>query len=233
MSDPAATPRRKPLTGPVLKGLLMLVSLAALGLAARALDLGHAMDEQWVDTVVRGNGALGWLLLTGAGSLIIALGLPRQLVAFLAGYAYGFLGGTAICTLAVAVGCALCFWYARFFGRGFVARRFGRRVCQVDEFLRRNPFHTTLVIRLLPVGSNLATNLVAGVSSVGAWPFLSATTLGSIPQTMVFALLGSGIQVGTGWRVALSVALFAVSTLLGVHLYRRNKAAAALSENGS
>ncbi len=227
------TNRRASLTRPVLKGLLMLVSLAALGLAARALDLGHAMDEQWVDTVIRGHGAVGWLLLAGAGSLIIALGLPRQLVAFLAGYAYGFLAGTAICTLSVAVGCALCFWYARFFGRGLVARRFGGRVRKVDEFLRRNPFSTTFIIRLLPVGSNLATNLVAGVSAVGATPFLAATTLGSIPQTMVFALLGSGIQVDTGWRVALSVILFAASSLLGVHLYRRNKAVAALSENGS
>lgn len=218
---------------PILKGLLMLVSLAALGLAARALDLAHAFDEQWVDTVVRGHGATGWLLLAGAGSLIIALGLPRQLVAFLAGYAYGFLGGTALGTLAVAVGCALCFWYARFFGRGFVSRRFGNRVRKVDEFLRRNPFHTTLVIRLLPVGSNLVTNLAAGVSAVGATPFLAATTLGSIPQTMVFALLGSGIQVGMGWRVALSVVLFAVSSALGIHIYRRNKAAAALQENGA
>ena len=226
-SEPTA---RKSLTGPVLKGLLMLVSLAALGLAVRALDLQHVLDERWVDEMVRGHGATGWLLLAGAGALIIALGLPRQLVAFLAGYAYGFLGGTALCTVSVAVGCALCFWYARFFGRDFVSRRFGRRVARVDEFLRKNPFQTTLVIRLMPVGSNLITNLVAGVSAVGAWPFLSATTLGSIPQTMVFALLGSGIQVDAAWRVGLSVVLFAASSILGVQLYRRNKAAAALQE---
>ncbi len=230
-TPPPDEPRRNPLTGPVLKGLLMLATLAAVGLAVRALDLGHALDEHWVDTVVRGQGASGWLLLAGAGALFIALGLPRQVVAFLAGYAYGFLAGTAICTLAVTAGCGLTFWYARFFGRDFVARRFGNKVRKVDDFLRRNPFSTTFIIRLMPLGSNLATNLAAGVTAVGATPFLAATALGSIPQTMVFALLGSGFQVETGWRVGLSVALFAASTLLGMHLYRRNKAAAAISED--
>ena len=81
----------------------------------------------------------------------------------------------------------------------------------------------TLLIRLLPVGSNLATNLIAGVSSAGGIAFIGGSTVGYIPQTVVFALLGSGINLDPEIRISLSVALFFVSATLGVYLYRRYK----------
>ena len=54
----------------------------------------------------------------------------------------------------------------------------------------------TLLIRLLPVGNNFATSLAAGVSRVPARPFLLGSLLGYMPQTMVFALAGSGVEMG-------------------------------------
>jgi uncharacterized membrane protein YdjX (TVP38/TMEM64 family) len=77
------------------------------------------------------------------------------------------------------------------------------------------------LIRLLPVGSNVLTNLVAGVSSVPLLPFLAGSLVGYLPQTVIFVLLGSGIHVQPVWRTVVSVALFVVSGLLGVVLYRR------------
>ena len=38
---------------------------------------------------------------------------------------------------------------------------------------------------------------------------------------VVFALLGSGINLDPGFRIAFSAVLFVVSGLLGIHLYRR------------
>lgn len=79
----------------------------------------------------------------------------------------------------------------------------------------------TLLIRFLPVGSNLLTNLVAGVSAVRWLPFMAGSALGYIPQTLIFVLLGSGIHIDPVFRISLSVALFVVSGGLGVYLYRR------------
>jgi uncharacterized membrane protein YdjX (TVP38/TMEM64 family) len=99
--------------------------------------------------------------------------------------------------------------------------KFAMRVRRIDDFLHDNPITMTVLIRFLPVGSNLLTNLLAGVSSVRPWPFFAGTLLGYTPQTVVFVLLGSGMQVDPLLRVSLSVALFVASAVLGVFLYKR------------
>jgi len=104
-----------------------------------------------------------------------------------------------------------------------VARHFANKVRRVDAFLNHNPFAMTLLIRFLPVGSNLTTNLAVGLSSVRPTPFLAASALGYVPQTVVFALLGSGIEVDPALRTGLSLVLFTVSALLGLYLYRRHR----------
>ena len=81
----------------------------------------------------------------------------------------------------------------------------------------------TLLIRLLPLGSNLVTNLVAGVSSVWATAFITGSMVGYVPQTVIFALLGSGISLEPELRITLSTVLFVLSGALGYYLYRRYK----------
>ena len=88
---------------------------------------------------------------------------------------------------------------------------------------RRNPFWATLSLRLLPIGSNILLNLLAGVSGIAAPPFLAATLLGYVPQTIIFALLGGGVQVGHAAQVALAVILFAASLGGGLLLLRRTR----------
>jgi uncharacterized membrane protein YdjX (TVP38/TMEM64 family) len=205
----------------VIKGLGVILSLVLLGLLVQHLGLGGALDQNWVDGYVSRQGWRGVLLFVAAGSVFTAIGWPRQVIAFLGGYAYGFWIGTLWALLAASVGCVLAFYYARWLARGFVKRRFPDRLGRLDDFIHEHPFSMTLLIRLLPVGSNLVTNLVAGVSSVRAWPFLGGSALGYVPQTAVFALAGSGVAVDPELRIGLAVLLFVISSVLGVHLYRR------------
>ena len=65
------------------------------------------------------------------------------------------------------------------------------------------------------------TNLVAGVSNASASGFFAGSVLGYIPQTVIFALLGSGINLDPTFRITLSALLFVLSAALGVYLYRR------------
>lgn len=218
---------------------MLIASLVAAGLAARHLGLADALSEGWMDAHVRGQGALGWLTFLGLAALGTAVGLPRQVVSFLAGYVYGFLAGTLLGVAGTALGAALSFFYARVLGRGPVARRMARRdarngpgrIARADAFLARAPFSTALIVRLMPVGSNILTNLLAGVSSVPALPFLLGSALGFVPQTAIFALLGSGFKVDLAWRVSLSAVLFALSTWLGWRIYRARRRDAALLDD--
>ncbi|MBF0093173.1 MAG: TVP38/TMEM64 family protein [Alphaproteobacteria bacterium] len=203
------------------RGLVLIATLAGIGFLIETQGLGHLLDESWIDSRVRGQGVSGEALFVVVGALFTAIGMPRQMVCFLGGYAFGFALGSALSLLASVLGCATAFFYARWLGRSLVQSRFAHRIRRIDDFLRDNPLSMTLLIRLLPVGSNLITNLAGGVSAVGGGAFLVGSGLGYLPQTAIFALLGSGIQVDPAFRISLSVALFAASAVLGVWIYRR------------
>lgn len=205
----------------ILKGLALMLSLALLGYLFNTTDLGNSVNEAWIDARVRGHGLSGALLFLLMGGLFTAVGLPRQIIAFLGGYAFSVGLGTLLGALAALLGCVLSFVYARFFGRGLLRARLGERARRFDSFIQSHPFSMTVLIRLLPVGSNLLTNLAAGISSIRPAHFFSGTLLGYLPQTLAFALVGSGVQIAPVTKLTLAVGLFLVSSVLGIYLYRR------------
>jgi len=117
-------------------------------------------------------------------------------------------------------GCVLAFYYSRLFGRSLVRRMFPEKLQRFDDFIRGHPFSMTLLMRLLPVGSNLVTNLIAGVSRIPKLAFFGGSFIGYLPQTLVFALAGSGLTVGSQWQIGMSILLLIVSGWLGIRLYR-------------
>ena len=215
----------------LLRGLVLIASLAAIAWAFERMGLGSVLDTSWIDAEVRGKGVLGEVLYVAVAALLLAIGLPRQIVSFLGGYAFGVLAGTLLALAATASGCVLTFGYARLLGRAMVRDRFSARIQRIDNFLRDNPFSLSLLIRLLPAGSNFLTNLAAGVSSVHAWPFVAGSVLGFIPQTLIFALAGSGVSLDPALRIGLAMALFVVAGAIGLSLYRKYRHGKVLEES--
>ena len=198
------------------KGLLFLFVCAVLGGLISTLPLFDAFNRHWVDSTIRNNG-----ILFSAGTM--ALGCPRQVMAFLGGYAFGFVQGVALSVVAAVIGCLLSFFVSRMLLRPLIKRRYAQRIHRINDFLKDKPITKTVVIRLLPVGNNLLTNLLAGVTDVKARYFLIGSGIGYIPQMAVFALMGKGIVVLSIWKIVLSVALFCVSSALSVGLYKQYK----------
>ncbi len=206
----------------------MLAVFAGLVVLARALGLEeHLADRQWVLAHVEGQGVWGVLFFLGLTGLVTGMGVPRQLTAFLGGYAFGWFWGTVLATLGTALGCAMDFGLSRTLGRDFVLHRFGRRVERLDAFLRSDPWRSALAIRLLPVGHNMLTSVAAGVTSIPAAAFILGSAAGYLPQSLVFALAGAGISAETGLGRALSIGfsvlLLLASGWLGVSVYRAYK----------
>ena len=214
-----------------LPGLVFLATLVAVGYLLESGVVGGMLSEHWIDQEVRGKGVSGELLFVSVGGLATALAAPRQIVSFLGGYAFGLGLGMALALAATEFGCMLAFFYARVIGRPLGAKRLGARVRRLEDFLAANPFSMTLLIRLLPVGSNFATSLAAGVSRVPAGPFLLGSLVGYLPQTFVFTLAGSGVEVGGGLRLAFAVVFFVVSGAIGIWLYRRYRHGKSLGED--
>lgn len=204
-----------------LRGSFLILSLVGLGLLLKNAGLEHLFEREWIDANVRSNGLQGYAVYLAAGALMTGIGLPRQVVAFFGGYAFGVVTGLLLGALAALGGCILAFFYARLFGRGLVRRMFPEKLQRFDDFVRGHAFSMTLIMRLLPVGSNLATNLIAGVSRIQKAGFFAGSFVGYLPQTLVFALAGSGLTVGSHGQIGLSVLLLIISGVLGVRLYRR------------
>jgi len=215
----------------LLKGCLMIATLVLVGYLIETTQLGDILSVEWVDNEVRGKGLAGELLFITVGTIATALGLPRQLISFLGGYAFGFLAGVLLAVLVSVFGCVVAFYYARLLGRGIVSRYFPGRIRRIDNFISENTLGMTLLIRLLPVGSNLVTNLAAGVTSVRGLPFFSGSAIGYVPQAAVFALIGSGIQLDPLLRIGLGVVLFVCSGVLGMYLYRKYRHGKSLGED--
>ena len=205
----------------LLSGLVMLATLVAVGWAIESGAFGEVLSKDWIDSEVRGKGISGEALYLCMAGLATAVALPRHVVSFLGGYAFGVALGTLLGLAGTVIGCGLTFFYARVIGRPLISSRMGARVQRIEDFLAAHPFWMTVLIRLLPVGNNFATNLAAGVSRVPAVPFFLGSLLGYIPQTLVFALAGSGVDVGGVWRIGIAVALFLVSGAIGAWLYRK------------
>lgn len=206
----------------------MLAVFAGLVVLARALGLEeHLADRQWVLAHVEGQGVVGVLFFLGLTGLVTGMGVPRQLTAFLGGYAFGWFWGTVLATLGTALGCAMDFGLSRTLGRDFVLHRFGRRVERLDAFLRSDPWRSALAIRLFPVGHNMLTSVAAGVTSIPAAAFILGSAVGYLPQNLVFALAGAGISAETGLgrvlSIGFSVLLLMASGWLGVSVYRAYK----------
>lgn len=205
----------------LVRGAALLVSLVAIGFAVKESGLTSALDVEWVDRNIRGQSPAGELIFVAVAAAFTAIGMPRQIVAFMGGYAFGILTGGGLALLATVLGCMATFTYARVLGQAAIRARAPRRIRKIDAFLSRNPFTMALIIRLLPAGSNFLTSLAGGVSSISAIGFFAGSGLGYIPQTLIFALVGSGTSVSSEIQVGVSVALFAVSAGLGLYLYRR------------
>jgi uncharacterized membrane protein YdjX (TVP38/TMEM64 family) len=192
----------------------MLVGLTLAGLLLRRLGLDEAIARA---------GERGPVVFTTLAALACAVGVPRQVVAYAGGLAFGIWPGVALAMVAELAGCAADFWWARLLARRWAVRYLWRWawIARLERFLVANAFSATLTLRLLPVGSNIALNLLAGVSAVSAVPFLAASALGYVPQTVVFALAGGGMRMSQWLTMGLGAALLLLSVGLGIVLMRR------------
>ncbi|MHB1303676.1 MAG: TVP38/TMEM64 family protein [Acidiphilium sp.] len=202
----------------VLKPTLLLIGLSGAALSLRLLPFAAVLKHH------AGMGPVDAAWFVALGALACAVGVPRQIVAFAGGYVWGLWAGIALAMLAQAAGCAADLFWARLIARDWVQARLRGRMRRLDMMLTARPFSATLALRLMPVGNNLLLNLLAGVSAVPAAGFLAGSIVGFLPQTAIFALIGSGGRIAESTRIGAGIALFAVSVALGLFMLRRKEA---------
>ena len=201
----------------------VVAALVAVAWLAKQYPLTDFIDTNAVGDWARSMGFVGMLLFFVVGAFFTAFGLPRQLLAFIGGYTYGVATGVLLGTIAAVTGALITLSVARYLTRPYVQQRFPKHIAAIDNFAAKNLFLKILLIRFLPFGTNLATNLAAGVTDVRVPSFLLASFLGYIPQMLIFALTGHGINVGSQTQLVVAGVLFTISLIIGAYIYQQER----------
>lgn len=201
---------------------LLLVVMVAIGYLMYHYSVLDFIDTSAIAKIVA---SLGWLAIPAFiifGALFTSVGLPRQVVAFIGGYVFGTLVGVALGTVAAVLGAILTLYAARWLARPFVLRKYPQLVFKIDQFIHNRLFLKIILIRFLPFGTNLATNLAAGAAATPVCLFALASFIGYIPQMTIFAMGGHGLRVDSNTQLIVAVGLFLISIVIGSYLYHQH-----------
>lgn len=182
--------------------------------------LSHISDKNWLTHYVTETGLQGHISVLLAALVFVSIGGPRQVTAFMFGYLYGPYFGILVTLIVCVIAAAINYMVARMVLAKTLSHYFPYRMQKFSAFVSRATFMKVLMIRLLPVGSNLVTNLLSGSVGVPLSAFLVASFIGYFPQTLIFALIGFGINGANHGAIYLSVGLSIVSFILTGLIYR-------------
>jgi len=99
----------------------------------------------------------------------------------------------------------LHFYMGRFGGRELVDRYGGNTVARLSRFIGRNDFLASATVRSVPTAPAIVVNMAFGASKANVWRFLAGCFVGSIPKTLIVALLGQSVMSAMGGGVVFAV----------------------------
>ena len=220
-SAPSSAPRprlRRDLTRIVLVAAFFGVAIFVL---SRPQIRAHYLDIDLVRRDVAGLGWLGHFAVVGAGTVALALGVPRTWVNAAAGGLYGALLGAVMGQGTTLLGASVNFLLGRSLLRGPIRRLLSPRWRRWYERFNANGFRWILYLRMVPISNATVVNLACGASKVPFATFLAATFLGYLPLTAVFATLGSAAAESSGWKLIGGLGVFAALVLVQILLRKR------------
>jgi len=190
--------------GSISSGKIVIALLLAVGIGAFFyFDLGQYLSlgaiKQNRDNLLaytESNYGFAVALFVLVYIVQTAFSLPGGAILTLAG---GFLFGSFLATIYVNIGATsgatLAFLAARYLLRDWVEHKFGDRLESIQAGFAQNAFSYLMTLRLIPAFPFFLVNLVSGLTRVNLGTYMTATAVGIIPGSFVFAYAGR--QLGT------------------------------------
>lgn len=204
-----------------------LILLATAGAVALYLSHGTFQDEidHALATVMTGDQAQirDYLLGYGAWAPVVSIllmigqvvvvGIPATIVLFANGVAFGIGGGAVINIIGRVAGAALAFGIARMLGKGAVEKLVGKitHTGTFEAWMARWGGWAIFATRAIPGMPSDLFSYAAGLTTVSWRTYLVATFFGFLPQSIVYAWVGSE---ATEWFWAMMLFGSAVSAVI-------------------
>lgn len=125
----------------------------------------------------------------------VTLSLPGATFLTLAGgFLFGVYWGTLYVLMGATVGATLLCMIVQFGLKDSIAGRSNKWVIKMRQGFKQDAFQYLLILRLVPLFPFWAVNIVAGILKVPLTTFFWATALGIVPGTVVYILIGNGLD---------------------------------------
>lgn len=158
------------------------------------------------------------LLLCGLiYAIATAFSVPGALILSLTvGFLFGRWVGTLVIVVAATLGAALVFLGARYLFADLARRKAGGFIKKMIEGFKENAFNYLLFLRLVPLFPFWLVNLAPAFTPIPLRTYVTATAIGIIPGSFVFANLGQSLGRIESAAQLVSWETLAAFTLLGV-----------------
>ena len=119
--------------------------------------------------------------------------------------AFGPLLGSVYAMAGQMASAWLHFYMGRFGGRELVERYGGNTVNRLSRFIGRNDFLASMIVRSVPTAPAIVVNMAFGASKAKFGRFMVGCFIGTIPKTLIVALLGQSVMSAMGGGIVLAV----------------------------
>lgn len=146
----------------------------------------------------------------------VAVSLPVAVyLNIIAGFLFGMVFGTVYAVIGATMGAALIFLVINTALGEWLEQRAKGWLKQLEHGFQRNAFNYLLAIRLIPIIPFWVVNIAAALLNMKLKPFVLATFIGIIPETLLYVWMGSGLEsmLDAGQTPSLDM-LFVPSTLI-------------------
>lgn len=158
------------------------------------------------------------LLLCGLTyAIATAFSVPGALILSLTvGFLFGRWVGTLVIVLAATIGATLVFLGARYLFADLAQRKAGGFAKKMIEGFKDNAFNYLLFLRLVPLFPFWLVNLAPAFTPIRVRTYVTATAIGIIPGSFVFANLGQSLGRIESIEQLVSGEILAALALLGL-----------------
>lgn len=203
----------------LLKPLLLALLLALAFFSIHLGWWGPVTEEVLLQRLFAQHWAVAWPVFTLGAVVYTALGGPRQVLALSCGVLFGGLNGALLGTLLTGLGALVTMLAVQRMSLVWVRKRYEAKIALVKAVLAEDTWLWVCVIRLMPVGSNLVTNIAAALSDLRLTSVFLGSLPGYLPQMLIFSFAGAGFALHDSSKLWISLGMLVFSTALGLYLY--------------
>ena len=206
----------------IISIFIFLVAVAMLTVISFPLISAYN-DPAKLKSYIESLGAWGLLIMffVQVSQIVVAL-IPGEVVEFVAGALYGWLGGLIFCSAGIISGQLIIFQLVKIFGKNFVEKVAGSTLINKYKFLQDEKKLKSIIFLLffLPGTPKDMLTYVAPLTKINIRDFLIITTIARIPSVLSSTFAGAAFTKNNFMVLLLTYAGILFFTIIGLLIYK-------------